>query len=109
MLRAFALCAALAAPMLSPPAHAEVYKCTRGGRVEYSNSPCSKDAKPHQLKGNVTVINSEALTGKAKESKAEGAGKGPTSILGIKPLDPIGDCKRKGGEFDKEFRACRMP
>jgi hypothetical protein len=27
----------------------------------------------------------------------------------LKPIDPIGDCKRRGGVIDRDLRACRLP
>jgi Domain of unknown function (DUF4124) len=103
----------LSAVLWSPCARADIYKCVKDGKVEYANSPCEKDAKSVQLKGNVTVLKKEAITGKADPTKTE-----PTSASGIpslpslpniKPPDPIGDCKKKGGTFDPEFRACKLP
>jgi hypothetical protein len=50
---------------------AEIYKCTKDGKVEYANVPCEKDAKPAALKGNVTVVNKSAFVGKeGKDPKA---------------------------------------
>ena len=92
--------------VFAPNSQAQIYKCTKDGRVEYANSPCDKEAKPVQLKGNVTVLGKEAFVGK-KDDAAKADGKG--AILGIKPLDPIGDCTKKGGKVDKELRACIIP
>ena len=97
--------AVIAAMFVAKPSHAQIYKCTKAGKVEYANSPCDKEAKPAQLKGNVTVLGKEAFTGKKVEAKADEKG----AILGIKPLDPIGDCTKKGGKIDKELRACIIP
>ncbi len=100
----------LSAALWSPCVQADIYKCVKDGKVEYANSPCEKDAKSVQLKGNVTVLKKEAITGKTESTKSE-----PTAALGIpglpaiKPPDPIGDCKKKGGTFDPEFRACKLP
>ena len=109
----FAMCAmtvAMCAIGFASASHAQIYKCTKDGKVEYANSPCDKEAKPVRLKGNVTVLGKEAFVGKKDEltktdSKADGKG----TILGIKPLDPIGDCTKKGGKIDKELRACIIP
>ena len=32
------------------PAHAQVYKCTEGGKTVYSQTPCAENAKPMDLK-----------------------------------------------------------
>jgi Domain of unknown function (DUF4124) len=100
----------LSAVLWSPSAQADIYKCVKDGKVEYANSPCEKDAKSVQLKGNVTVLKKEAITGKTETTKAEpAAATGIAGLPGIKPPDPIGDCKKKGGTFDPEFRACKLP
>jgi Domain of unknown function (DUF4124) len=91
----------LALALTCAPVQAEIYKCTKDGKVEYANVPCEKDAKPAALKGNVTVVNKSAFVGKE--------GKDPKASVLPKPLDPVGDCKRKGGEIDPEFKACRLP
>ena len=98
-------CALLAATS----SHAQMYKCTKDGKVEYSNSPCDKEAKPVQLKGNVTVLNKEAFVGKKDDPKSDNKPDNKGSILGIKPIDPIADCAKKGGKVDKELRACIIP
>ena len=35
---------------LALPAHAQVYKCTEGGKTVYSQTPCASDAQPLDLK-----------------------------------------------------------
>ena len=114
----FHLAIVVAALSAASTSYAQIYKCTKDGKVEYANSPCDKEAKPVQLKGNVTVLGKEAFVGKKDEpAKADGKADGKTdnkadgkgTILGIKPLDPIGDCTKKGGKIDKELRACIIP
>lgn len=92
--------------LMTTASQAQVYKCTKDGKVEYSNSPCDKEAKPVQLKGNVTVLNREAFIGKKDDPKTDAKADVKGSILGVKPLDPVGDCTKKGGKIDKELRAC---
>ncbi len=90
-----------------PPcaAHAALYKCTGAdGRTEYTDAPCRNDPKatPWRPRQPLNVVPSESLTGQPK---------GPADVrpAWLKPPDPIGDCKRRGGTFDPEFRACRLP
>lgn len=84
-----------------------LYKCTKNGKVEYSNSPCDAKAQPAVLKGTVTTLNKEAFVGKAR-AQADANGKGKT-ILGITPPNPIEECRKKGGKLDLELRACALP
>jgi Domain of unknown function (DUF4124) len=77
---------------------AEMYKCSdSSGKTVYA------DAKPWKPKGPLNVVSSESLTG---ARKTEAADKRPGWL---KPIDPVGDCKRKGGKIDPEFRACMLP
>jgi hypothetical protein len=109
---------ALAALLLTAPINAQtkvsggaggstLYKCTKNGKVEYSNSPCDAKAQPAVLKGTVTSLNKEAFVGKAR-AEADPAGKGKT-ILGVTPPNPIEECRKKGGKLDLELRACALP
>lgn len=87
-------------------AKAEVYKCQdANGRTQYSDRPCQagreKAYKPPQL----TTIESDKLTGGRRPAEPES---GIRKWL-PKPLDPIADCRARGGEIDKEMRACRLP
>lgn len=113
MLRRLALPAALpaivglAALLLPPDASATMYKCPGpGGRIEYSDKPCGGDpkAKPFVPKP-LNTVSSESLTGRKAEPPPEKDARPDW----LKPLNPIEDCRKKGGEFDKEFRACKMP
>jgi Domain of unknown function (DUF4124) len=83
-----------------------VYKCTKNGRVEYSNAPCDQAAKPAQLKGTVNSLPKEAFVGQNKTAKDAGGGK---TILGITPPNPIEECRKKGGKLNLEFKACELP
>ena len=85
-------------------AHAEVYKCVIAGKTTYSSEPCSKDAKPATLKGNVTVVESKHFTGAAKQEAPA-----RKTVLGVKVPNPVADCKERGGTVDKELRACILP
>ncbi len=96
----------LASALCSTPAHAEIYKCVIAGKTTYANEPCTKDAKPATLKGNVTVVDRKAFVGQDKPKEATPAGK---TVLGIKVPNPAADCKAKGGTIDKELRACMLP
>lgn len=88
--------------------NATVYKCQRGGRIEYTNTPCAADAKPAQLKGSVTSLPKSAFVGQ-EQAKGGAPSSERRTIFGITPPDPIADCKKKGGEYDREFRACKLP
>lgn len=91
----------------SAPAHAAMYKC-RGadGRTTYSDQPCAKGADTWKPRASITVMPAASLTGRAAVGKAETGDKRPEWL---RPLDPIGDCKRKGGRIDRELRACIVP
>jgi Domain of unknown function (DUF4124) len=87
-------------------ARAEMYKCNdAGGKTVYADKPCNgnPNAKPWKPKAPLNVVSSESLTGTKKSESAE---KRPSWL---KPIDPIGDCKRKGGKIDPELRACIVP
>ncbi len=83
-----------------------VYKCTKNGKVEYSNAPCDAAAKPAQLKGTVNSLPKDAFVG---QKKASDDTKGGKTILGITPPNPIEECRKKGGKLNLEFRACELP
>jgi hypothetical protein len=85
---------------------AEMYKCSdSSGKTVYTDQPCNgnPNAKPWKPKQPLNVVSSESLTG---ARKTEAADKRPGWL---KPIDPVGDCKRKGGKIDPEFRACMLP
>ncbi len=86
-------------------AQSTVYKCTKNGKVEYSNAPCDTAAKPAQLKGTVTSMPKESFVGKAAAADPK-TGK---TILGITPPNPIEECRKKGGKLNLEFKACELP
>ncbi|MEZ5653536.1 MAG: DUF4124 domain-containing protein [Burkholderiaceae bacterium] len=91
------------------PAHATMYKC-RGsdGRTTYGDEPCANGGGEWKPRTNITVLPSSSLTG----SKNANAGESATTDARpqwLKPIDPIGDCKRRGGKIDKELRACMLP
>lgn len=96
---------AIALLVVCGQAGAAMYKCPGpGGRIEYTDHPCDGNPKtqPWRPKQPLNVVTSESLTGK----KAAPVDARPGWL---KPIDPIGDCKRSGGTFDPEFRACKMP
>jgi hypothetical protein len=95
-----------ASAMGSNPAKADIYKCVVAGKTTYANAPCSKDAKPATLKGNVTVVEGKHFAGQDKSKDGAPAGK---TALGIKVPNPVAECKAKGGTIDKELRACMLP
>jgi hypothetical protein len=82
-----------------------VYKCSKNGKVEYSNAPCDQAAKPAQLKGTVNSLPKEAFVGQNKTAKDAGGGK---TILGITPPNPIEECRKKGGKLNLELKACEL-
>lgn len=91
--------------VVSTAAHATMYKCVDGaGRTVYSDQPCNNNPSASQWKPKqpLNVVSSESLTGR----KAEPADKRPAWL---KPIDPVGDCKKKGGKIDPELRACMLP
>ena len=80
-----------------------MYKCQVKGRTMFQDSVCPgvKDSQPYIPKAKLNTMSSEAITGKPKEA--------PDSRPGwLKPMDPIADCKAKGGIVDKELRACML-
>lgn len=81
-----------------------MYKCAGpNGRISYADRPCPPGAgKPMRSRGSFTVIESGNLTGTRSRP-------GDTRPGWLKPIDPIGDCKRKGGRIDPELRACIIP
>jgi hypothetical protein len=107
LLTTLTLSACLIASAFGPRlASAEIYKCVTAGKTTYANEPCSKDAKPATLKGNVTVVERQAFVGQDKPKEAATVGK---TALGIKVPNPAAECKAKGGTIDKELRACMLP
>jgi hypothetical protein len=100
---------ALALTATAFTAQAATYKCTRaGGKVEYTDQPCSADGgdKPWSPKQPLNVMSSQAMQGKGGEASPSAPDKRPAWL---KPISPVGDCKAKGGTFDPEFRACKLP
>ena len=90
------------------PVHADMYKC-RGadGRTTYGDAPCPSGGAAWKPRANVTVVPSSSLTGRrAGADKSESL---DGSSQSLKPIDPIGDCKRRGGRIDRELRACMVP
>lgn len=88
------------------PTKAEMYKCANAnGQTVYADKPCNGDpkAKPWVPKQPLNVVKSESLTGGQKKAAAD------SRPSWLKPIDPIGDCKRKGGKIDPELRACMLP
>jgi Domain of unknown function (DUF4124) len=87
-----------------------VYKCTKNGKVEYSNAPCDQAAQPAKLKGTVNSLPKEAFVGQNKTTKDAGkVTSGGKTILGITPPNPIEECRKKGGKLNLEFKACELP
>lgn len=85
---------------------AEVHKCQdANGKIQYSDQPCRPAQARAYRPPPLTTIESTKLTGGRREAQEE---KGIRKWL-PRPLDPIRDCRERGGEFDPEFRACRLP
>lgn len=105
--RRAALWMALASGLVTvADARAEVYKCqVANGRIQYSDRPCEVGRSTTYAPPPLTTIESDRLTGGHRKAVPE---KGIGKWL-PKPLDPIADCRARGGEIDKEFRACRLP
>lgn len=88
-------------------AQAAMFKCVdRNGKTVYSDSPCdgNANAAPWKPKREITVMGRDSFVG--RKSSDPPTDKRPSWL---KPLDPIGDCKAKGGKFDPEMRACMIP
>lgn len=82
-----------------------MYKCTdASGKIAYADKPCAGNPKaaPWKPKEPLNVVSSESLTGRKAEAKDNRPG-------WLKPIDPVGDCKKKGGKIDPELRACIIP
>ena len=81
-----------------------MYKCQIKGRIVFQDAVCpgEKDSQPYVPKAKINTMSSEAMTGKPKEAVDARPG-------WLKPIDPIADCKAKGGTIDKELRACALP
>ena len=87
-------------------ARAEVYKCQdANGRTQYSDRRCPAGRAMNYVPPQLTPIESDKLTG---GRRADAPPKGIRKWL-PKPLDPVADCRARGGEIDKEMRACRLP
>ena len=85
------------------PAFAEVYKCQdASGKTHYADRPCNPGTARTYTPPELTTIESGRLTGGGKTA-AKAKGKW------VSPLDPVAACHARGGEIDKEMRACRLP
>jgi hypothetical protein len=86
------------------PSEAALYKCQIGGKTVYQDKECPgiKDSKPYTPRNPISTMSSEAMTGQSKKQ----VDKHPAWL---KPIDPMGDCKARGGTIDKELRACQLP
>jgi len=90
------------------PAQATMYKCkSADGRTIYGDEPCTNGGGAWTPRNAITILPSSALTGNRAKSAASASNDGRPDWL--KPIDPIGDCKRRGGQIDREMRACRLP
>jgi Domain of unknown function (DUF4124) len=94
--------------------HAAPHKCvSAAGKVEYTDGPCKTGSTEKPIKAKpVTVLKSEEVSGKPKDAaEIEKANDHRPKWLkeANQALDPIAQCKAKGGTIDKEFRACRLP
>jgi hypothetical protein len=86
------------------PSEAAMYKCQMGGKTVYQDKECPgvKDSKPYTPRNPISTMSSEAMTGQPKKQV-------DNRPAWLKPIDPIGDCKARGGTLDKELRACQLP
>jgi hypothetical protein len=103
--QAFAIALGFAAVFCAPKSvEAALYKCQVAGKTVYQDKECPglKDSKPYTPKNPINTISSEAITGQPKKEV-------DNRPAWLKPIDPIGDCKAKGGTVDKELRACIVP
>jgi hypothetical protein len=95
-------------------AHGAPHKCVgAGGKVEYTDGPCKVGSTEKPIKAKpVTVLKGEEISGKPKDpAETEKANDHRPKWLkeANQTLDPIAQCKAKGGTIDKEFKACRLP
>jgi hypothetical protein len=110
LIQPFARCALLCVLVMagaSADTQAAMYKCkSAADKWEYTDQPCPGDpkAQPWQAKQALNVLSREALTGQ----KTPIAGQVPSENI-IKVPRPVTDCKAKGGTWDTEFRACKLP
>jgi hypothetical protein len=117
----FKICLALANIVIgsavilcSGDATAAPHKCVgAGGKVEYIDGPCKVGATEKPIKAKpVTVMRSEDVSGKPKDAqeKEQANDHRPKWLKEAnQSLDPIAQCKAKGGTIDKELRACMLP
>jgi hypothetical protein len=101
LLLSIGLLIGLAMPQMS---QAALYKCQIAGKTVYQDKECpgAKDSKPYTPRNPISTMSSEALTGQPKKEV-------DNRPAWLKPIDPIGDCKARGGTIDKELRACIVP
>lgn len=86
---------------------AEVHKCQdANGRIHYSDQPCrGSQARTYQPPA-LTTIESDKLTGGRRDAPAPETG---LRKWLPKAPDPVAECRARGGEIDRELRACRLP
>ena len=98
LLLGIAFLLAAAAPGQS---EAALYKCQIAGKTVFQDKECPgvKDSKPYTPRNPINTMSSTAMTGQPKKEV-------DNRPAWLKPIEPVGDCKAKGGTVDKELRAC---
>ena len=93
--------------VMATDVQAEVHKCQDAtGKFQYSDRPCrGSRPKPYDPPG-LTTIEGSKLTGGRHDAKAPETG---LRRWLPKAPDPVADCRARGGEIDRELRACLIP
>jgi Domain of unknown function (DUF4124) len=104
----------IALSVASAPVQAAPHKCVgANGKVEYTDGPCKTGSTEKPIKAKpVTVLKSEDVSGKPMDAaqKEKANDHRPKWLKEAnEALDPVAQCKAKGGTIDKEFRACKLP
>ncbi len=92
----------LAIGLSSPEASAKVYKCQDAtGKIQYADRPCYREQTQPYRPPELTMVEAARVTGGRKAD----AGRNRRT----RSLDPVGECRARGGEIDRELRTCRLP
>jgi hypothetical protein len=93
----------LAIGLSSPEAIAKVYRCQDAtARILYADSPCYRArTRPYRLRGAATIEPARRTGGHWVDAEAN-----PSRT---RPLDPVRECRARGGDIDPELHGCGLP